>query len=434
MPGFQLGRRSLLAAAIFFLLLGLAATAARTIVQYQTPGPNDPKRHGLCDFHNGIYYPTRALYAGVSPYGARYAETSPVARQIPFFSPGILVLHTPFAILPLRAGEILYFAFSAGLLLAIAGLVAAAAGWPHRLDVVMAISAALIFTRAGHITLYNGYFTLALVLATFLAIHWGRDHPMRAALALLVVSAKPTYILPLGFLLLARGNVKALVIGAVLSVLAAGVPFAWLAYSEGDGDFSAGIAIVKDQIAEAQEIHRGEQDESPVFSWTRIDLLAVIAKWTQKDPSEWTHLAVMAVLLLPPMALLHQRRQLGIDDGLAGITGAIILTTVLVSLYHQSYDALLMAAPVAGALIGRLPAWKSLGITKRLIFAGLLAFPAYNYLSTRMFLSRLDPDPVIVRGLTSLNGICLAAALVLLCLVASKSMQSHRSAANSQTT
>ncbi len=430
------GRPAILVLSTVLLLLGIGATAARTIVKYQPPGKFDPSRQGMCDFHNGIYYPTAALLDGTSPYGKAYAETWPVDRPIPFFSPAILVLHAPFALLPLRIAEVLFFLFSIAVVITIAVVAASAAGMPNRLDVVIAIAAAITFTRAGHITLFDGYFTFELVLATFLAIHWGGKKPLLAALALVVVSAKPTYILPLGFLMLARGNLKALVIGAVLSIIAAGVPFAWLAHHEGDGDWGAGVTGLRQQITDAQEFHRSQEDESPVHSWTRVDLLAVIAKWTAKDPAETVHLVVMAVLLVVPMLLLNRRRIGGEDDGLAGLTGAIILTALLASLYHQSYDVLLLAPPAAGVLLARLGVWRELGLPSRLMLAGLMLFPAYNYLSTRMFLLRIDPDPLLVRILTSLNGISLAVLLIALCWLATekrKGLSSYSSQSESDT-
>ncbi|MFK8111921.1 MAG: glycosyltransferase family 87 protein, partial [Rubripirellula sp.] len=227
---FSVGRPRYLAVATCFLILGVSATAYRTYVKHHTPGPFHPSNQGMCDYHNGMYFPTRALLDGISPYGQEYADSNPVSRQIPFFSPGILVLHTPLVLLPLAVGEVLFFTISVGLMIAIGLLLSSAEGGPKRLDFAIGMAALLVFSRGGHITLYDGYFTIELVLATFLAIYWGDRRPWLAALCLAVVSAKPTYILPLGFLLLVRGNVKAIVIGAVISIVAAVAPMLWLAW------------------------------------------------------------------------------------------------------------------------------------------------------------------------------------------------------------
>lgn len=163
------------------------------------------------------------------------------------------------------------------------------------------------------------------------------------------------------------------------------------------------------------------EDESPVGSWTRLDLLAVVAKATGSDADQPTHLWVMALLLAPPMLLLNHRRMAGHDDGVAGLTGAIIATALLVSLYHQSYDALVLAGSIAAVVIGRVGPWQRHSAGTRCALASLMMFPAYNYFSTRMVLGRLDPSPLVVDLLTSVNGVCLTVLLVWLCWMGCRS-------------
>ena len=103
-------------------------------------------------------------------------------------------------------------------------------------------------------------------------------------------------------------------------------------------------------------------DETPVASWTRLDLLAVVAKWIGSDPGQLTHMLVMAALLVAPVVALVLRRKQKLDDGLGGLTGALILSAMLVSLYHQSYDALLLLAPLTGLVVARLEVWRSLPV------------------------------------------------------------------------
>ncbi|WP_146514045.1 glycosyltransferase family 87 protein [Rubripirellula amarantea] len=411
---FTLGHRLGAMIAIGIFVFGVGLTIARIGIQYQTPGPFDHDSQGLCDFHNGLYFPTIALLKGLSPYGAEYAASYPVARQIPFFSPSILVLHAPFAMMPLTVAEVTFVSLSVIMLLAIAGLVVRSIDTPIRVDYVFAIAALTVFSRGGHITLFDGYFTFELILATFAAIHYGKTKPWLAAIALAVVSAKPTYILPLGFLLLFRGNVRAIVLGAILSVVTTLGPMLWLAHHEGGGDMVHGIETLVDQISQAQEIHRADQDESPIHSWTRIDLLAVIAKWTGDDPKEALHLIVMGIVLAPVLFLLNRRRRQGIDDGLTGLTGALILTAMLVSLYHQSYDSMLMVAPIAGLVLGANGFWRQFDHRTRFLVAALMLLPLYNYFSTRSLIRILDGGEVMTRIFTSLNGVSLAILLVIL--------------------
>nr|WP_322975124.1 glycosyltransferase family 87 protein [Aporhodopirellula aestuarii] len=400
------------------LVIGIGATGYRTVKNYQVPGPFTPEKQGLCDFHNGIYFPARAVFAGESPYSDAYAAKYPVARQIPFFSPVILLMHAPLAILPLHFAEMLNTLLQVAMLFAIAAVSAHAAGYRRRLDVVLAIAAVMIFTRGGHITLFNGYFTFQLVLATFLAVVWAERRPVTSGWMLMIVSAKPTYILPLGFLMLARGNVRALVVGAVLSIVAATVPLGWIAYNEGGGNLNEGVSILVNQIVDTQEVHRSMEDESPLYSWTRLDLFAIIAKWSGNDPGDLPHLMVMFGLLALPMLVLYRRMQIGIDDGLAGWTGTLLMLGLLVSLYHQSYDSLLMTAPIAGAVGMRLTAWQELRPRVRWMMIALMMLPAMNYLSTRTFLNRFELSETMTRVFTSLSGISLAVALLVICVLA----------------
>ena len=416
------GNRTLAIAAAFLFALGLGLTIARIVIDYQTPGPFTPDRQGLCDFHNGIYFPARAAIAGESPYSVDYAAKYPVARQIPFFSPVILWLHAPLALLPLHVGETLNLILQIGVLFGIAIVCAGAAGFRKRMDVILVIASVLVFTRGGHVTLFTGYFTLQLVLATLLAVAWADRRPIASAWMLLIVSAKPTYILPLGFLMLARGNFRALAIGASFSIAGAAASLGWIAYYEGGGDITRGASVVRDQIIQTQEVHRSMEDESPLHSWTRLDLFAILSKWTGSDPGDLPHLAFMFLVLAMPMAILWQQRNRLHDDGIAGLTGALLMTAMLVSLYHQSYDSLLLTAPLVGLIASLVRAgsnpWQHVDQRVRGALVILMMCPAVNYFSTRSFLIRFEISEFGSRLATSINGVSLSIALVLLVWIA----------------
>lgn len=419
---FRCPHPKLAVAAGCLLVLGVALTAIRVVKQYQTPGPFDPSAQGMCDFHNGIYFPTRALLDGLSPYSQTYSDQNPVARQIPFFSPVILVLHVPLVILPLALAEWIYFVFSVAMVLAMAWLAASAAQRRGRVDWILFIAAGIVFSRSGHVTLFDGYFTIELVLASWLAVHWAKKRPRWSALALLIVSAKPTYILPIGFLMLARGDYKALLMGAVLSIVGAALPLTWLAshYAEtadGSMDWRTGFETLLLDIQTTQEVHMSMDDELPANSWTRIDLLAVVSKWLHADPSQLTHVGFMGIALVPPMVLLWRRQRLGQDDGIAGLTGGLIFSSAIVSVYHQSYDALLIVAPLVGILGTRLVGWRKSGRMIPIVIAALMLGALYNYLSTNTFLNRFDLPLGVVKMFTSLSGAGLAAAHLLICWV-----------------
>ncbi|TWT92729.1 glycosyltransferase 87 family protein [Stieleria varia] len=419
----RIGNRWLAAIAACLLILGLVATVARIHKKYQTPGPFDHERQGLCDFHNGVYFPAMALMRGESPYGQPYADKYPVARQIPFFSPVVLALHAPLAMLPIHAAEVIHTMIQIALLLGIAWLATITSGFGRRFDVWLCVAAMMIFSRGGHISIFTGYFTLLLVMATYLAVIWAKDRPVLSGWMLLIVSGKPTFILPLGFLMLARGNIKALLIGAAMSIGAALLLMGWLAHHEGQGDLMAGAKQLLTQVSGTQEVHRGMDDESPVHSWTRLDAFAVISKWRGANPGELAHLLTMFVFLAIPMYVLRRGTVADQDDGIAGVTGTILMTALLTSLYHQSYDSLLLVAPMTGAVAAILPAWKRLSLSWRATLLLLMGCPLMNYLSTRMFLTRFELPEFCVKVLTSLNGVCLLVAMVIACVLAWRQLQ-----------
>jgi hypothetical protein len=407
------GPRFLLAAgaACLFLLLW-SATAYRTVRQYQPPGKFDPSRQGYCDFHNGIYYPSRAWLDGVSPYGQRYVQTYPVDRAIPFFSPMVLWLHAPLAVLPLRTAEYAYFALMTAMLLGIAWGSVAMADRAGRLTPIdrwrwFAIAAALlVFSRAGHITLFNGYFTFLLVGAAMIAVHCAQTRPWLAGLALGLTSCKPTYAIPLALLLLARGQWRAMILGTLSGAIGAAIGLAWLLQHQS-------LDAFLEQIRQAQALHRADPLELPVNSWTRIDLLAVVAKWLQLAPDDLIHLSVMVAMLIPLAALLWSRRHHPASQGAASWGGTMVLLGSIVTLYHHAYDAMLIWPCVVGLWLGRDDQWPPMRVPFRWIVIALLLFPAMNYASTNMLLDRLSLGPTEHKLMTSINAVSLALGLSL---------------------
>ncbi len=413
----HVGRPRLAVVLAIVLTLGIGLTAKRVMSRYQEPGPFDRSNAGYCDFHNGIYFPSLAMIDGVSPYGGEYPTAYPVERQIPFFSPAVLAVHAPLAMLPLRVAEVAYF----GIMLALIGFCCVhssiAAGWGRRFDVVLLLAVICVYSRAGHATLFSGYFTLELIAGVFVAISQAGRRPWLSAIALVFVSFKPTYILPIGFLMLARGNLRELVYGAMLAIFAAAVPGLWLAWNEGGGDVARGLSEIVTQIGVAQEIHRADPIELPVNAWTRVDLFAVLAKWSGQTPGDAAHLAIMAALILPAMVVLHRRRQAGVDDGLAGVTGAIITATCLSSIYHHAYDLLLLIPPLAGIASLQIQAWTNLSSTKRYALAAMILSVAFNYGSAKFLLDRLSLPTTAVHAVTSVNGVVVFGLMILVCWI-----------------
>ncbi len=419
-------RRLVTVAAIALSIVVILLSARRIVRTHQTPGPFNSDAQGFCDFQNGVYFPSQAFVDGVSPYSESYATNYPVPRSAPFYSPVVFALHVAFAMLPLRTAEVLYFGWLILLVVSIAYLIArwinseflsksvdGGNSQTFRFDIFALIVLSLVASRGGQQTVYTGYFTFEIILASLVAVHYGRSKPWLSGLALVVVSCKPNYVLPIGILMLCRGNLKSIVIGGVVSVTLALACFAWI-MPEG------GWKELAEQIAQTQETHRADPIERPVNSWIRVDLMAIIAKWLAWDPTERDYLLGMLAIVLPTGWLLWKRQRNFASDqeGVTNWTGALLLLSSIVSVYHHVFDAVLLIPVVTAALVASRVGVLSSCETSRtnfgklscLAIAALIAFPQLNYLSSQMLLKRLQLTDWSYQLVTSLNGVALFAA------------------------
>lgn len=390
--------------------IGVAIAGWRVVTYYQAPGAFDRANQGFCDFHNGIYFPSRATLDGVSPYGEDYAASYPVARPLPLFSPATLLVHAPLAWLPLRAAELVYFV-SCIVLLGLVGYFTAVCLRRESLNwsVALLTMMLLTFSRPGHLTLFSGYFTIEMMLGVILSLEYAQRKPWLAAIGVLLASYKPTTLLPLLAVMLMRKNYAAAWRGFALSVGVALLPMLWLAWCEGPAELLNGMLA-------GQESHMANPHEMPVNTWERIDLLAIIAKWSNANPGMGVHLLTMGVFLVPVIPVLKKLASQGDNDGAATPSGAIASLAILVTVYHQFYDLMLLAPAIAGAFYASPAQWHRYSRSLRIGLVTLMLIPFWNIFSTSLFLDRVTPEPVWHQVITSLNGVMLLAALVFLML------------------
>ncbi len=388
-----------------FCALWLAAVAAigfRAYSKYQQPGPFDSARQGFCDFHNGIYFPAAAYRAGISPYGREYAEQYPVARPIPFFAPLTMVLHLH-TLLDLPHAAVVHFGFLLALSVLLGWLAARCAGLPPTINATMAAAAFVVVSRGGYATLFTGYFTFLLAIGTILTLQFAH-RPTVAAPAMLLACLKPTYAIPLAIVLAARRQWRTLVAGVLLVTVANAAAVGWLLQFHSPEQLIADVRL-------AQGLHLDDPNEMPINSWTRIDAMAIVAKWLNWNPGEIVYLLAMVPLItLPALALWKLSA-----DGRAGtatdLSGLIACLAILVTVYHHYYDALILI-PVIIALGCNTSAWRSeMSSTKRVIVFVLLAFMMMNYLSAQFVMERFQLTGMPFQVVTSINGILLIVAL-----------------------
>lgn len=392
------------------IVMCLSVSLARSIWRYDDPevAEFDRSRQGQFDFHNGVYFPARAFVDGISPYGQSFAQNYPVTRPLPMMSPFMLLLHSPLAILPVRAAESFYFLLNCALL----GLL----GWycvswlpagDQRVSWLLVSWTMIVASRAGHTTLFTGYLTALMVVGTLVALSHARSRPWLSACGVAIASCKPTYAIPLFLLMIARGDRNAALKGLGLSIVGAVLALGRL------------LMVTTPQqlwfdVQQGQLAHLEDSYEFPINTWTRIDALALVSKWLNANPGEALHLAVMILLLPLPALALWRLQFIKHHQTAAGLSSGLIAVSMLATLYHHVYDALLLF-PAALGLILCEPSTQRGSPRLRLVLALLLLLVAWNYPSSELFLKLTPLNEAQHRMLTSTGPVALTAAWLGLC-------------------
>lgn len=412
--------------AIIFAVLTISFPAYRAYSRYAAPSPTfEFSNSGMSDFHNGVYFPSKAFAQRINPYASEVCEHFPMARSSPPYSPVVFILHQPFTWLELPSADVAFFAFN---LLLVAGLAWCTVhairkllkpesrcllNWigDDRLAATWAFGL-IMLSRPGHITLFTGYFTTQLIIGTLMSLHYSRSKPWLAGVGMLLASGKPTYIVPLLILMFFRRDFKAMVIGLMMCAVAAGAGIGWLASS-------SSVMSVIDGVRQGQVALHADPTEWPVNTWTRLDLMGVVSKIAHLDPSS-THALIGMLLLLAPIGVLIWRvRDHEANLESFGLTASIACLALLVSLYHHSYDALLTLPLLLALLLGGQAIFDWMRNWERVALLMLLTVPVVNYAATLRFREffKIDNQSAAWNVVTSANGVCLVLGLILLLLV-----------------
>ena len=392
------------------LALLLSATAWRIYKDYApASGEFDWSRRGYSDFHNGTYLPTRAFVDGHSPYSSEVASDYRMARAAPPFSPIVFLIHIPFALLPLKIASVAFYVYSAVLVASLAWCSLKMSRQRFRRFDFLAFTNLLLISRPGHMTLYTGYFTLEIVLGCIVAIHFAKTRPAISGWGILLASIKPNFFIPLALLLAFRGNYRAVLWGSLLCVLGASVGFGWLGYHNG-------LLEVFESVRSGQESLHVDPTEMPVNTWTRVDLVGMCAKVLQLNPTGIVYLAAMLLIVSAVGLCLRSIADRESNSGASGPSALIIALTILVCVYHHSYECLLFAVPVLGLLFFGRQTMPEIPSKTRLLVGVLLSVTAVNYVSTLSVRGYFGLEPLGFgwQTVTLINGLCIVSALVLL--------------------
>ena len=395
---------------LLFFLAAAAVVSFRAESNHSVPGTHTDEssieNEGYRDFQNAIYFPVRAVVSGINPYSSEYqTEYHPDGRGFPPFAPSSLLLHSPLAFLNLHTAERVYLLFNFTLLILVCWMSLRQCKLPYALAAALLLSGVVLLSRPGLMNFMGLQMTLLLVLGCLLALEFAHDHPGVSGFGLLLACCKPHFVIPLALIMLCRRNFSAVSLGITFCVIANVATISFIANQNGGA---------KEFFDQANEQYAGFL-ESPSevphvrVSWTQLDLHSVIARWidvpetvvlnaseessddtTQQEWSLSVLVAAGVLLFAALMTLLERDPQQRI--GINSRTGVFALLVMLVWIYHQPYDALVLWIPMIALLASDERIHAAMGGFSRGVLLLLMSVPMFNYATTNLVLGKLEFD------------------------------------------
>lgn len=392
--------------ALFVAAVGLSAWRIKSNLHVPPAVPEF--NQGLTDFHTTVYFPALGLRHGFNPYSREYVENFPAA-QLPPYSPALFWMSYPFSLLSLDAANVVYFGLTCTLIVALAASSLAFCRAPLTLVNVLGLASLILISRPGHIDVLLGQIALAPVLGALWALELSRRRPLVAGLALALTTLKPTFALPVIFLMFCRRDFRTVVAGIAIGGAAALGGLVPLVVNHGWQPVFRSIVDTQDHLEHDKMV-------STESTWTRIDAVSFVGKLTGHEPQHVTQAAILAACLLAAGAALWKTSGTPLAEGADSLSALIVTSATLACVYHGSYDALLLVAPWVAVMVGRLR--EQLPAALRVLVWLLLTIPAINYASTRVVISKLSITEPLLTPLTMINSTCILAVLILSIAVA----------------
>lgn len=358
---------------------------------------------GLTDFHNAVYFPALGVREGFNPYSREYVEHYSTGFLAPY-SPAMFWLNYPFSLLPIELANVAYFVFSCLLVVTLAASALAVCRVPLSIVNVLGLATLILISRPGHVNLLLGQIALLLVLGTLWAIELAPRRPILAGFALALTTFKPTFAIPIYWLLFCRRDFRAVFAGIVIGGTAAAAALAPIVANHG-------WQPVFESLKECQARIDADPMVATQTTWTRIDAAVLVGKLIGREPGQLAVAAIAAVCLLVAGAVVWKISRTPLAHGADSLSALIISTATLACIYHSSYDGLLLVAPWVAVAVGRLG--QQLPPRIRPVIWLLLTVPAANYVSTRVFIMNVGIEEPFLRLLTMVNSVCIAAVLIL---------------------
>lgn len=364
---------------VIALLVAAALVGWRSYDRMMLPdNPRDPVNTALSDFRDVIFYPTRAVLAGVNPYDATegdpngYLNRFPVGNNFPLYSPLIFTIALPFAALPLWPSVVIWLAVNVGLTVVLAYVGWRWCGRRPTIAMTAALSAAILLSRPGLSNIYFGQATLIFTLAALAALHWARQRPYWAGVALAIAMMKPTFGGPLAILMFCRRDWRATGLGGFLGVTAALIGLAIIFSHNSNGRSVVEVLRANQQATE----HDPAVD--PQVSNSRIDVAVVVERLLGPEAARPARLAV-PLIMLGVTGLFLWRGAAQHPE----LSRSLILTTIAGCVYHNCYDGLLLVVPALSTYPWgdrpRVMPTRGLGLAA----CALLTIPFISYFSSK---------------------------------------------------
>jgi len=395
----------LLAALAFVLASGLVGV--RTVRNMNVPGHPTLPLYAMNDFRDASYYPVAALLEGNNPYDVpHYTNTYPVLSNFPLYAPITLLVHLPFGLVSQQHAQAAHLVLDVLLTLALAMLALRGACVPATPATVLGVGTLVLASHPGHMSLFQGQCTIYVVIGVYVALLYARSRPAVAGLGLALACLKPTFGIPAGLLMLARGDIAAvLVCAGVSAAVSAGMGILLVRAGGGLWPFLASLRA-----------NYAAWDSSPSVniadSVHRLDGFAVVGRLLGRSLSTGETLALSAVLVA--LAALAVRRVARLESGdTQPLSSSVIAVGLLIAAYHQAYDALVLTLPAIVLATGQ---WERAGFPpamRRALLAPIALLGA-NYLSTYAALDWLGLEGVSRLVVTSLSGVTLLVFFTLL--------------------
>ena len=405
------GRPWIAAGAVLVFVGAALVVARRTFTRFVVDGNPAAPGWGFADFRDAIYYPVVAFLDGDNPYDPmRYAATYPVGNVFPAYTPVTLLVHLPFGLLPFVPSAVAYFLSTLALYVWLAYLTLRMCRRETSAAAVFGIASAILISQPGQWNLFLGQSGAPLALAVYGALHLARDRPWLSGLCFAVASFKPTTGAPLALLMLARGDRRAVAIGVALAAGLAGVLAVPIVYGAG------GVAAFLESVRGNYTAFVADPTAAAHTSPYRVDVAALASRLLGRPVDVGVELALMLGVLGLSAAGLRRLAD-GDDDQQRLLSASLVCVALLVCVYHQSYEASLLALPLL-LTAGRCLTDDGGTSYRHWVLLAAAAVPAANYLVMGSVVNRMATGGPLWLVATSLDGVALLVALCVLCSLA----------------